>query len=308
MSNSTTIQPPTLLCFDVSYILFYRYNALRRWYQHRHQTEITDDVVQTDEFKTMFLRRLQETVFGLVKTHTPTHILIAYDGQKNWRKQAHATYKANRNHTALTLNVFRMGIQWFRDNCSAALLNDIQLHSQKRKRKHTSPLPIPQVVHMHNDSLEADDLIHAATIVHQTQGMSDESIQQIKTIIIANDHDYLPLKRFPHVLIQNLAGKTIELPEGIKANQMLMYKALIGDKSDNLPSPIRGCGKKRALLYVQDNDSMQKALDAQTGAREAFERNLHLMDNTRIPFELQQWIQGQLSNFDMHKPPFSLII
>lgn len=296
MSTNTTIQPSTLLCLDVSYILFYRYNALRRWYKHRHQTEITDDVVQTEDFKTMFLRRLQETVFGLVKTHAPTHLLIAYDGHKNWRKQAHATYKANRHHTTLTLNVFRLGIQWFRDNCSAALLNDIQSHSQKRRRKHTSPLPLPQVVHMHNESLEADDLIHAATIVHQTHTLSNENTQQNQTIIIANDHDYLPLKRFPHVLIQNLAGKNIDLPEGVEADQMLMYKALIGDKSDNLPSPIRGCGKKRALQYVQDHESLQNALDAQSGARETLERNLQLMDNTRIPEELQQWIREQLAN------------
>ena len=155
---------------------------------------------------------------------------------------------------------------------------------------------MPRVVQMHNDSLEADDLIHAATIVHQTHTLSAEHTLQNRTIIVANYHDYLPLKRFPHVLIQNLAKKNIELPEGVTADQMLMYKALIGDKSDNLPSPIRGCGKKRALQYVHDHDALEKALDAQTGARDAFERNLQLMDNTRIPEDLQQWIREQLTS------------
>ena len=54
-------QASTLLCVDVSYVLFYRYNALRRWYRHRHQEDIPEAYVRSDEFTTLFHKRLQGT-------------------------------------------------------------------------------------------------------------------------------------------------------------------------------------------------------------------------------------------------------
>ena len=76
---------------------------------------------------------------------------------------------------------------------------------------------------------------------------------------------------------------------------MLTYKALVGDKSDNLPPPIPRCGKKTAVKYVNDPAALEKALTTHPEARAALERNLQLLDNTRVPAELLHWATEQLA-------------
>lgn len=298
--------PTTLLCVDVSYVLFYRYNALRRWYRHRHQEDIPETYVRSDEFTTMFHKRLQETLLALVKTYAPTHLLMAYDGRANWRKKVAPTYKATRDHTPLTLEVFRAGVVWCQTHATAALTTDVHtwLRKPRRSKKATKNAPtlmaVPHIVHLGHEALEADDLVHLAVAQHQTGSegtthMTPDSPLQPHSIVIANDHDYLPLLRFHRVTLVNLQGKPLTLPEGVSADQMLTYKALVGDKSDNLSPPIPRCGKKTAVKYVNDAAALEKALTAHPEARAALARNLQLMDNTRVPAELLHWATEQLA-------------
>lgn len=303
-------QASTLLCVDVSYVLFYRYNALRRWYRHRHQEDIPEAYVRSDEFTTLFHKRLQDTLLAIVKVHAPTHVLMAYDGRANWRKQVAPTYKATRDHAPLTLEVFRAGVAWCQTSATAALTADVQawLAKPRRGKKTASAAKgaptltaVPHVVHLGHEALEADDLVHLAVAQHQTGGYASVTGGATTTappphsIVIANDHDYLPLLRFPCVTLVNLQGKPLTLPEGVSADQMLTYKALVGDKSDNLPPPIPRCGKKTAVKYVNDAAALEKALTAHPEARAALARNLQLMDNTRAPAELLHWATEQLA-------------
>ena len=300
----------TLLCIDVSYVLFYRYNALCRWYRHRHQEDMPEEYVRSDEFTTLFQKRLRETLLALVKTYAPTHVLMAYDGRANWRKQAMPAYKATRDHAPLVLDVFRAGIAWCQTESTHAVTEEVKAWMSKPRRgkkagtsgvqKHVR---VPRMVHLMHDALEADDLVHFAVMQHQTCG-ANESTQTNDnvsntllphSIVIANDQDYLPLRRFPHVTVVNLQDKVLALPEGVSADQMLMYKALLGDKSDNIPSPLPRCGKKTAVKYIQDADALEKALTAHPEAREALARNLQLMDNMRVPAALRQWAMQQLT-------------
>lgn len=299
-------QVSTLLCIDVSYVLFYRYNALRRWYRHRYQEDIPETYVRSDEFATLFYKRIQDTLFALVKAHTPTHVLMAYDGHANWRKQIVPTYKATRNHSPLTLDVFRAGVAWCQTSAVPALTADVKAWLAKPRRgkkcttvKGASTLKnIPHIVHLSHKALEADDLVHIAVAQHQTgeyKHATDTTTDlPPHSIVIANDNDYLPLLRFPYVTLVNLQGKLLTLPEGVLADQMLTYKALVGDKSDNLLPPIPRCGKKTAVKYINDPMALEKALDAHPEARAVLARNLQLMDNTRVPSELLHWAQKQL--------------
>lgn len=299
--------PDTLLCIDVSYVLFYRYNALCRWYRHRHQEDMPEEYVRSDEFTTLFQKRLRETLFVLVKTYAPTHVLMAYDGRANWRKHAMPAYKATRDHAPLVLDVFRAGVAWCQNEATPSVAQDVTAWMSKPRRGKkagTSGVPklvvVPHMVHLVHDALEADDLVHLAVMQHQTCG-ANESTQTNDnallphSIVIANDHDYLPLLRFPHVTVVNLQDKVLALPQGVSADQMLMYKALLGDKSDNIPSPLPRCGKKTAIKYIQDADALEKALTAHPEAREALARNLQLMDNMRVPAALRQWATQQLT-------------
>ena len=278
-----------LLCIDVSYVIFYRYNALRTWYKHKHHEDVPDEYIRSDDFRTMLHKRLRETLFTFVKMYPTHYLLLAYDGHKNWRKTLCDAYKSNRIHTPLTLELFRDAVRWLNTNATACLIEDIQLHNTKPRRKHTSPhISLPIICHLFHNALEADDLIHMSVIMHH------ESTPSAKSVIIANDHDYLPLLRFPHVTIVNLQKKILELPTNIAAHQMLMYKVLIGDKSDNIPPALPRCGKKTALKYIQNPIALKTAFEKHPDATTQYEQNVLLMDNTRIPHDLQTWISDQL--------------
>ena len=302
-------QASTLLCVDVSYVLFYRYNALRRWYRHRHQEDIPEAYVRSDEFTTLFHKRLQDTLFALVNTHAPTHVLMAYDGRANWRKQVVPVQGDARPRTADAGRVSRrrgvvpdVGHGGARGR-RAGVAGQAPSRQEVRRRGGAPTLTaVPHVVHLGHEALEADDLVHLAVAQHQTGGYASATGGATQTtdapphsIVIANDHDYLPLLRFPCVTLVNLQGKPLTLPEGVSADQMLTYKALVGDKSDNLPPPIPRCGKKTAVKYVNDPAALEKALTTHPEARAALERNLQLMDNTRAPAELLHWATEQLA-------------
>ena len=287
--------PNKLLCLDVSYVLFYRFNALRRWYQHRHQTELPDSFVQSEEFRLMFTKRLRETIRDLIKVHRPTHLLFAYDGQENWRKTVSSSYKGTRTCTNAARHAFALGLQWTFD--TSEIHDILKMLNHKRRGKQTTPLyTLPVIEHILNNKLEADDVIHTAVHIQMSKDPSSHCI------IIANDHDYLPLFQYPHVQLINLQNKELELPSGVDASQMLTYKALLGDKSDNIPSAFKRCGKKTALKYIQQPELLNTQFQQDPSALERFEANLNLMDNTRIPSALRDSLYTTLTPFIQIQP------
>ena len=102
-------RPPTLLCVDVSYLLFYRITALRTWHKHRTKEDATEDVMWSDAFKSKLLDRIQATLRDLCNTHQPHAVLCAYDGHRNWRKQQYKEYKKGRKHDSSVLKLFQYG-------------------------------------------------------------------------------------------------------------------------------------------------------------------------------------------------------
>ena len=172
----------TLLCIDISYLLFYRINALRTWHKHRTKEEATDDIMLSEAFKDKLLDRIHFTFKQLYKVHQPFAILCGYDGHSNWRKQEYKDYKKGRNHHSATLKLFQYG----------------QTHILNQS------LDLPcQVVHQQHDALEADDFIHFAT-----RKLCAEQ-EHIHVVIIANDHDYLPLLSSCNVRVFSLKNKTM---------------------------------------------------------------------------------------------------
>lgn len=266
-------RPPTLLCVDVSYLLFYRITALRTWHKHRTKEDATEDVMWSDAFKSKLLDRIQATLRDLCKTHQPQAVLCAYDGHRNWRKQQYKEYKKGRKHDSSVLKLFQYG--------------------QTYIANHPLGLPCP-VHHMHHDALEADDFIHYTTRAH----VADHP--QTDVIILANDHDYLPLLDSPHVRLLNLKGKNNELhlPMNTVTNKQmtgeeyLQFKILVGDKSDNIPSVFKRCGKKTAMKLVVDATRLQERFDKEgAGATAKYAHNRLLIDNRCVPAELYAWME-----------------
>lgn len=265
-----------LLCIDVSYLLFYRINALRTWHKHRTQEDATQDTMCSEAYKATLTERIDRTIQQLCKHHTPRAVVLAYDGHKNWRKQEYKDYKKGRKHESGVLKLFEYG--------QTHILN------------HLCTLPCPEH-HLHHDALEADDFIHYIAR-HRTDLTT-------RIAIIANDHDYLPLLGDTNVRLFNLKAKNNELhlpintitDERMTGDEYLLYKVLLGDKSDNIPAVFKRCGKKTAMKLVADPQKRQEQFDK--GGEEALAKYTHnrlLIDNRCVPEPLQAQMGAQCSS------------
>ena len=252
-----------LLCVDASYMLFYRANALRAWHKHRTKEEPDESTLMSKTYEEKMVKRVKETLIKLYKTYQPDVVLCAYDGHKNWRKALSSTYKASRKYNNGILHLFSHGL------------------NEMRKLEFIQECP---VIHLHHEQLEADDIIH----YHGQHILS--TLPSTQMTIIANDHDYLPLL-CERINLMNLQGKHLERPCGLDGPQYLMFKIIMGDKSDNIPKVFDRCGKKTACKLAQDPDLLRLQLEkAGHASQTRFKQNMQLIDNRKVPSKLQKWM------------------
>ncbi|WP_062232048.1 5'-3' exonuclease [Fictibacillus sp. FJAT-27399] len=178
------------------------------------------------------LRAKIQKLLQLLRIHTPTHLAIAWDVKRNetLRKQKYQDYKGTRNELPEPL------IQQY--ETAVSLFNS---------------LGIPQFT---VPKYEADDII--GTFVQKWRDEKDG-----ECIIYSNDRD----------LLQLLCGKTSQLiaakkgetkytlthfhsDYGIEPSQWVDVKALLGDKSDNIPG-VAGVGEKAALPLIQQYGNVE---------------------------------------------------
>ncbi len=143
------------------------------------------------------------------------------------------------------------------------------------KRPKMSDDLVPQIKFVHEilakakveifevDGYEADDMI--GTIAYQTQN-SKLKTQNIETMIVSGDRDLLQLVNGHVKMIAPITGLTnmIVFDEasvlqkyGIKPSQMVDYKALVGDPSDNYPG-VQGVGPKTAATLINEYGNLEE--------------------------------------------------
>jgi len=109
---------------------------------------------------------------------------------------------------------------------------------------------------------EADDLI--GTIASQIS--KKQIFPKIETIILSGDLDtfqlinsqtkvYMPKKGIKEVILYD-ENKARERYQGLSLRQLLDYKALKGDPSDNIPG-VPGVGEKTAIKILKEFDSLE---------------------------------------------------
>lgn len=112
------------------------------------------------------------------------------------------------------------------------------------------------------DGYEADDLI--GTLADQIQKSKLKS-QNLEVIIVSGDRDMLQLVNShvkvlaPIIGITNMIlfdGEKVEERYGIKPQQIVDYKALVGDASDNYPG-VSGIGPKTAKGLLQKYETLE---------------------------------------------------
>ena len=231
---------------------------------------------------TGFLRSL---AYAIRETN-PSRVIIAYDGQggSQRRRKLCPEYKANRKPG-------KRITRWdsFKN---AAEEKDAMKIQFSRLIDYLSFLPI-NVISI--DRIEADD-----TIAYITNELVKEEV-----IIMSADQDFLQLVN-ERVTVWSPIKKKFYTPElvmkdyGVPAHNFLMYKVLMGDKSDNLEG-VKGLGPKKLPKIVPDLFTTNSLdLDFIVEQAKKGEEPMH----KRIVESVHQ-LQMNEQLMDLHNPPVS---
>ena len=169
-------------------------------------------------FTSMLLKALAD--------HKPSHVVVAFDVGRTFRHERYAEYKANRARMDEELAV--------------------QFESVRRV---IDAFGIPSCG---APGFEADDIL--GTLARQAREKG------LETIIVTGDTDALQLvrpdvkvltsgRRFSDTVLYDV--RTVEQRYGLRPEQLIDLKALVGDKSDNVPN-VPGVGEKTAVQLLQE--------------------------------------------------------
>lgn len=251
MFDITLSKNKPLILIDASYYVFYRYFATLKWYNIQKK-EFTET-----EFNNSFLKHLLSDLKKIIKKwkSVNNNLIFCLDcaRTKIWRNEYFSEYKSTR---VLNNN--------FNQNIFSVFYNYL-------KEKN--------IITINCDKLEADDIVY---LTH-TAVKNDFD----KIVIITNDNDYLQLIS-DNTEIVNMQFKNILTRTKLtSSNSILTFKALLGDKSDNIPKVGSGINKDTAIKMANDENMLKTWLD-NNNLREKYEFNLKLISFEYIPIELQK--------------------
>ncbi len=181
---------------------------------------------------------LTNAVFGfasmllnVLRDEQPDYLAVTFDIGRTFRHEAYAEYKANREEMPDDLHV------QFERIYQLLAAFDIPTYSA--------------------EGYEADDVLAALAQQAEEQG--------VDTLIVTGDTDTFQLVD-PHVRVltpRRSFGDTVVYDEagireryGLEPKQLIDYKALVGDTSDNVPG-VRGIGAKTATKLLQEYGSVE---------------------------------------------------
>lgn len=217
-----------------------------------------------------------------VRTFKPSRVFVVFDGKggSKRRKDVYPEYKGGRKPPQTRLNRAHGGIAEPSDEKNFMKYELIVL------AKLLTFLPVTVVVY---DHVEADDVM--AYLAELTVDNGGEAI------IYSTDKDFLQLAS-DKIKIWNPIRKKTYTPEtvvdeyGIHPNNFLLFRAITGDKSDNIEG-VKGVGVKTLLksfknlgeaeevdfnqMIAEASYSKSKTVRKLADARERLERNIGLM-------------------------------
>lgn len=218
--------PPMLYLIDGHALAYRTYFALNpagstdsRW-----QTSTGEPTAGIFGFASVLLRILEQ--------EKPDYIAVAFDTGKTFRHELFSAYKGTR----------------------AKMPDDLRAQIE-RIRQLVDAFNIPR---LEVENYEADDVL--GTIASQ----AEEKGLGVK--IITGDRDLLQL--VTDRVIVNLAGSKLSEAKdytpaavidflGVRPDQVVDYKALVGDKSDNIPG-VAGVGEKTAVDLLAQYDTLDQ--------------------------------------------------
>jgi DNA polymerase-1 len=181
---------------------------------------------------------LTNAVFGFVsmllnvlRDQEPEYVAVAFDVGKTFRHEMYTSYKGHRER----------------------MPDELRTQIERIKQVvETLNIPIFTA-----EGFEADDVL--ATLARQAEA------QGVSSLIVTGDRDILQVvdehirvltsgRQFSDTIIYDLPA--IQEKYGLRADQLVDYKALIGDKSDNIPG-VYGIGEKGGAALLQKYDTLE---------------------------------------------------
>ncbi|MCJ7622478.1 MAG: hypothetical protein MUO76_03170, partial [Anaerolineaceae bacterium] len=216
--------PPILYLIDGHALAYRTYFALMSSGGSRFQTSSGEPTAGTFGFASALLRLLEQD--------RPEYLAVAFDTGKTFRNELFPAYKATR----------------------AKMPEDLRPQIT-RIRQMVDTFKIPR---LEMEGFEADDVLGSIARQASSQGFGVK--------IITGDRDLLQL--VDDRIIVNLAGRKISEAKdytakdvvsllGIRPEQVVDYKALVGDPSDNIPG-VYGIGKKTAAMLFDQYSSLDE--------------------------------------------------
>jgi len=187
-------------------------------------------------------------LLNVLRDERPTYVAVTFDKGRTFRHDVYPDYKAHRTKMPE------------------------EMHSQmERVRQVVETLDIPL---FEQEGYEADDLL--GTLARQAEE------QGVDTLIVTGDMDLLQLVdehtrvltsrwRFSDTLIYDVEG--VRRRYELAPAQLVDFKALVGDKSDNIPG-VAGVGEKTATELLQQYGGLETIYEHLDGIQARFRSKL----------------------------------
>jgi 5'-3' exonuclease len=241
-----------VVIIDGSYYVFYRYFATYRWFSFQKKEFDINSITESDEYIESFLKHMDSDFKKILKKWNTdiNNIIICSDCYRSeiWRNDIYKNYKGTRvQNINFNTKIFPIFNEYI---------------TKKNIKKITF------------DRLEGDDIIYLI----QKKIKEVESNKEIT--IITNDNDYLQI---PDVNIINMQFKDIRYRGTNNVKSELIFKAIYGDKSDNIPKIAPFITKEKALTISSMSETDFTAWLEENNLTEKYEFNLNLISFDKIP-------------------------
>jgi hypothetical protein len=221
-------------------------------------------------------------------------VVLAFDGSRNWRKSYTKNAPDADNPGCLTYKKYkghRREKMTDKEKQKLEVFDKHVIEFREMLKEYTGLLIL------HNDRLEADDLIAGFIKMHPGE----------KHLIVSQDRDYLQLLRYSHVsILDPKTGKQLTLIEYDHDPDFFMFqKCIRGDAGDNVISSYPRIREPKIKAAYEDDYELTNLLNHEfdveylcpkTGTlvkrhyvtKDVFEENAMLMDLTSQPTAVKE--------------------
>ncbi|OGJ58419.1 hypothetical protein A2635_02670 [Candidatus Peribacteria bacterium RIFCSPHIGHO2_01_FULL_51_9] len=170
-------------------------------------------------------------LLAILKQEEPDRLLVCFDaGEETFRHQEHKTYKAGRAETP--------------DDFYSQIPRIVEL------------IDAFQFMHVSDLKYEADDFLCAYARAGEEAHMRVTIVTGDRDALqLATEHVRIAIPHKGYAQAEYLGPSEIEGKYGVRPDQIIDFKGLTGDTSDNLPG-VKGIGPKTAAILLQEHGSL----------------------------------------------------